>query len=60
MTDIKEDQLLTPDELAQWLKMSLSTVYQRYHEWGLTPYRVGRHLRFSEAEVTAWLARHKD
>jgi excisionase family DNA binding protein len=56
MENEEADQLLTPDELAARLKMSLSTVYQKYREWGLTPYQVGRHLRFSDTEVTAWLA----
>lgn len=32
-----------------------TTVIRRYKHWGLTAYRVGRGLRFYEADVHEWI-----
>jgi excisionase family DNA binding protein len=52
------NQLLTPEEVAEWLKVSVSTVRNRYRAWGLTPQRVGRLLRFRERDIVAYLDRN--
>lgn len=58
MTRGGSNQLLTPEEVAEWLKVSVSTVRNRYRAWGLTPQRVGRLLRFRERDIVAYLDRN--
>ncbi|MFD7554368.1 helix-turn-helix domain-containing protein [Streptomyces sp. NPDC059835] len=48
-------QLLTPAEVAEWLKVSEVTVKNKYRAWGLRPQKVGRLLRFRERDVVAYL-----
>jgi hypothetical protein len=36
-------------------KVTAGTVTRRYKHWELTAYRVGRELRFKEAEVRDWI-----
>jgi excisionase family DNA binding protein len=55
------DNLMTPQELAHALKVPVATVYQwRYRGLGPRGRRVGRHLRFAEADVKAWLEQRGD
>lgn len=42
-------------ETAALLDVPVSTLYKRWATWGLIAYRVGRSLKFREAEVEAWL-----
>ncbi|MEY9963338.1 excisionase family DNA binding protein [Streptacidiphilus sp. MAP12-16] len=58
MTRGGSNQLLTPEEVAKWLKVSASTVRNRYQAWGLKPQRVGRLLRFRERDIEAYLDRN--
>lgn len=55
--------ILTPDELAKALKVKVSTIYEwmrRKDTDGALPYfRVGRFLRFSRAEVSAWMLKRR-
>ncbi|MFD4736127.1 helix-turn-helix domain-containing protein [Streptomyces virginiae] len=48
-------RLLTPAEVAEWLKVSEVTVKNKYRAWGLPPQKVGRLLRFRERDVVAYL-----
>ena len=49
------ESLLTPKEVATWLKMSLVWVYKQT-EKGLLPYhRVGDAIRFDPGEIRAYL-----
>ncbi|WP_327733568.1 helix-turn-helix domain-containing protein [Streptomyces nojiriensis] len=48
-------RLLTPAEVAEWLKVSEVTVRNKYRAWGLRPQKVGRLLRFRERDVVAYL-----
>lgn len=52
-------KLLGPKELADWLGVPVGTVY-RWNSDGTGPRRVsiGRHTRYAEADVHAWLAEH--
>lgn len=48
-------RLLTPAEVADWLKVSELTIKNKYRAWGLRPQKVGRLLRFRERDVIAYL-----
>ncbi|MFF1370035.1 helix-turn-helix domain-containing protein [Streptomyces virginiae] len=48
-------RLLTPAEVAEWLKVSEVTVKNKYRSWGLRPQKVGRLLRFRERDVVSYL-----
>ncbi|WP_121017145.1 helix-turn-helix domain-containing protein [Streptomyces sp. 3211.6] len=49
--------LLTPAEVADWLKVSEGTVKNKYRTWGLRSQKVGRLLRFRERDVVDYLDR---
>ncbi|MFF7021443.1 helix-turn-helix domain-containing protein [Streptomyces klenkii] len=49
------NRLLTPEEVAGWLKVSETTVKNKYRTWGLKPQKVGRLLRFRERDIVAYL-----
>ena len=52
-----ESALLTAIELARWLRITPRTVY-RFVRTAQLPYvRVGRGLRFTRADVEAWIRR---
>jgi excisionase family DNA binding protein len=44
-------ELLTPEELAEKLKVPLSWVYEQSRQGGIPTHRVGRYIRFDLAEV---------
>jgi excisionase family DNA binding protein len=50
--------LLTPSELAEYLKVPVKTIYN-WRSGGTGPrgIRVGRHVRFRRTEIEAWLDR---
>ena len=50
-------KLMSPKELAAWLGVPVGTIY-RWNSDGCGPRRVtvGRHTRYAEADVNAWLA----
>ncbi len=55
-----DDDLLTPGEVAQLLKVPISWVYERTRRRGidrLPHFKLGKYLRFSEREIVAWLER---
>ena len=55
-TNVRGTHLLSAEELAEFLGVPLSTIYQwRYLGQGPRGMRVGRHLRFATADVDAWL-----
>ncbi|MGR7023746.1 helix-turn-helix transcriptional regulator [Geodermatophilus sp. URMC 62] len=50
------DRLLTPPEVADYLGVPLRTLYNwRTTHDGPRAVRVGKHLRYSPAEVAAWV-----
>ncbi|MBD9702131.1 helix-turn-helix domain-containing protein [Streptomyces sp. LBUM 1478] len=49
------NRLLTPEEVAEWLKVSEVTVRNKYRSWGLKAQKVGRLLRFRERDIVAYL-----
>ena len=51
-----DDDLLTPAELREWLKVSESTMNQwRWLNRGPRWIKVGRHVRYPRAAVREWL-----
>ena len=51
-----ESKLLSSEGLAQFLDVPITTVYAWQSRGGGPPaYRVGRHTRYREDEVLAWL-----
>ena len=58
---LKAEDLLTPEELAERLKVGLSWVYEKSRRRGkyagppLPCLRMGRYLRFSWPDVVDWL-----
>ena len=51
-----EEQLLTPSELAAYLQVPVTTLYQwRTQGKGPRAFRVGRHTRYRRSDVDAWL-----
>ena len=47
----KTAQLLTPEQLADRLKVPVSWVYEQSRQGGIPTHRVGRYIRFDLAEV---------
>lgn len=50
------DQLLSPEDLAEYLDVPVTTIYSwRYRHDGPPGFRVGRHLRFRWRDVEQWI-----
>lgn len=58
MTRGGSNRLLTVEEVAEWLRVSHTTVRNRYRQWGLKPQKVGRLLRFRERDIATFLDEH--
>jgi excisionase family DNA binding protein len=55
------DRLFSPAELAEHLNVPVGTVYQwRYRGMGPRGIKVGRHVRYRESDVEAWLEAQAD
>jgi excisionase family DNA binding protein len=53
-----ENNLLSPDELADYLKVPVKTIYNwRSEGKGPRGLRIGRHVRFRASDIEAWLDR---
>jgi excisionase family DNA binding protein len=58
-TNVREETLLTVDEVAEILKVPRSWVYGHTRDASkdrIPGFRVGKYWRFVEADVVAWLA----
>ncbi|MFB8128567.1 helix-turn-helix domain-containing protein [Streptomyces mirabilis] len=55
MTAGGSNRLLTPEEVAAWLKVSEITVKNNYPAWGIKAQKIGRLLRFRERDIVAYL-----
>ena len=49
------DQVLTVEELAGYLKVSKSTLYKLLSEGKVPGQKVGKHWRFRKAAIDRWL-----
>ena len=52
------NRLLSAREVATILGVPERTVRERWREWNLPAYRIGKHLRWREREVHAWIDRN--
>lgn len=53
-------EVMTPDEVAALLKIHVKTVYRLARQGVLPGRQIGRHWRFSRAEILALVCRHPD
>ena len=51
------NRLLSARDVAAILAIPERTVRDRWKEWGLPAYRIGKHLRWKERDVYAWIER---
>ncbi|GGU41790.1 hypothetical protein GCM10010211_01080 [Streptomyces albospinus] len=58
MTRGGSNRLLTVEEVAAWLRVSETTVRNKYRAWGIKPQKVGRLLRFRERDIANYLEEH--
>jgi len=56
------DTYIGPEELAAQLGIPLRTIYQWRHrgDYGPGGYKIGRHVRFKQSEVDAWINEQAD
>lgn len=52
------NRLLSAREVAAILGVPERTVRERWRDWKLPAYRIGKHLRWREREVHAWIDRN--
>ena len=55
MAQKQTDSVLTIDDLAEYLKLSKSTLYKLAQEGKVPGQKVGRHWRFHKAVIDRWL-----
>lgn len=56
-----DEQMISPAQLAEYLAVPVSTIYQwRYRGQGPPGFKLGNHVRYRWADVRAWLDRHAD
>lgn len=51
----RRDRLMTADEVAEWLRIPRSTVYQLTRRRRIPFLRVGRRVLFEHASVETWV-----
>ncbi|WP_308211289.1 helix-turn-helix domain-containing protein [Nonomuraea roseoviolacea] len=52
------NRLMSVEEVAAYLGVPKSTVYDRWKPWGLKGQKFGRNLRFRRRDVETWLDKH--
>jgi excisionase family DNA binding protein len=52
------NRLLSAREVGAILGIPERTVREKWREWKLPAYRIGKHLRWREREVHAWIDRN--
>lgn len=57
MTKQMQDQVMTIDDLAVYLKLSTSTLYKLCAEGKVPGQKVGRHWRFHKDVIDNWLGK---
>jgi excisionase family DNA binding protein len=51
------NRMLSARDVAAILAVPERTVRDKWREWGLQAYRIGKHLRWKERDVHAWIDR---
>ena len=54
------EELLTPEEVCQLLKVKRSYLYDLTHRNQIPHLKLGRHLRFRRRELESWLEAHHE
>ncbi|MBN2226821.1 MAG: helix-turn-helix domain-containing protein [candidate division Zixibacteria bacterium] len=49
------EKLLTPDQMAEYLSVQKSTIYQWTHEGFIPHIKLGKFVRFKASNVERWL-----
>ncbi len=49
------NRMLSARDVASILAVPERTVRDKWREWGLPAYRIGKHLRWRERDVHAWI-----
>jgi excisionase family DNA binding protein len=52
------NRMLSAREVAAILSVPERTVRENWREWDMRAYRIGKHLRWKERELYAWIDRH--
>jgi len=52
------NRMLSAREVAEILSVPERTVREKWRDWDLPAYRIGKHLRWKEREIHAWIDRH--
>jgi len=52
------NRLLSAREVAAILSVPERTIREKWRDWELPAYRIGKHLRWKEREVYAWIDRN--
>ena len=52
------NRMLSARDVAAILGVPERTIREKWREWELPAYRIGKHLRWKEREVHAWIDRH--
>ena len=60
VTKRKPEEIMSIEELSDYLKISQSTLYKLAQEGGLPGQKVGRRWRFHKAAIDEWLRRKPD
>lgn len=60
MAKKQADTVMTIDDLAEYLKLSKSTLYKLCQEGKVPGQKVGRHWRFHKQVIDEWLGRNRD
>ena len=58
MTSDAIPELMTPQEVARYLKVSKNKIYQLVKQENMPAYVIGGNLRFSREQVDLWLVKH--
>jgi excisionase family DNA binding protein len=52
------NKMLSAREVAAILSVPERTIREKWRDWELRAYRIGKHLRWKEREIYAWIDRH--
>ena len=58
--DGNADEILTIQELSDYLKVPVSTLYKLVREGAIPSFKVGKHWRFHMAAIDRWIAKSGD
>lgn len=56
--EVQQDEVLTIDELAAYLKVPKSTLYKLVQEGKVPGQKVGKHWRFLRSSIDDWLGKN--